>query len=398
MKLMMNKISKFLKYCIKISLLKGLRLISRFKSSKIDDNLLIFGAQQGRAFIGNTKYLFLYLNEFSDYECIWVSRSKEVVRELRERGFNSLYAFSFNAFAKLRKARYIFITHGMGDVLPIKVSKKTKLIFTWHGNPIKKCGFDSPTIKDNRYDRKVLDILSKEISFILVSSEDEKRKMETMYRVPLERIIVTGYTRHDFLCNRTDEEINRFKESLGLPKEIKNIILYGPTFREEKIAKMPFSKTDMIELDNFLKESNSILIFKAHPGVNEIATIDLDNIVIPDSYLDPQELLLAADMLIFDYSSIMFEFLLTGNKPVISFPYDLEFYKKERGLYYDYLKFIPAPIVYNIPDLIYHLKTIKNWAPKYEERRRNVCKLVNTFNDGNSCKRVAEFLNLKLNI
>jgi CDP-glycerol glycerophosphotransferase (TagB/SpsB family) len=395
---MTNKISKFLKYCIKISLLKGLRLISRFKSSRIDENLLIFGAHQGEAFIGNTKYLFLYLNEFSDYECIWVSRSKEVVRELRERGFNSLYAFSFNAFAKLRKARYIFITHGMGDVLPIKVSKKTKLIFTWHGNPIKKCGFDSPTIKDNRYDRKVLDILSKEISYILVSSEDEKRKMETMYKIPLERIIVTGYTRHDFLCNRTDEEINIFKESLGIPKDIKNIILYGPTFREEKIAKMPFSKTNMIELDNFLKESNSILIFKAHPGVNEIATIDLDNIIIPDSYLDPQELLLAADVLIFDYSSIMFEFLLTGNKPVISFPYDLEFYKKERGLYYDYLKFIPAPIVYNIPDLIYHLKTIKNWSPKYEERRRNVCKLVNTFNDGNSSKRVAEFLDLKLNI
>ena len=395
---MMNKISKFLKYSKKISLLKGLRLISRFKSSKIDDNLLIFGANQGKAFTGNTKYLFLYLNEFSDYECIWVSRSKEVVRELRERGFNSLYAFSFNAFSKLRKARYIFITHGMGDVLPIKFSKKTKLIFTWHGNPIKKCGFDSPTIKNNRYDRKVLEILSKEISYILVSSEDEKRKMETMYRVPLERIIVTGYARHDFLCNRTDEEINIFKESLGIPKDIKNIILYGPTFREEKIAKMPFSKTNMIELDNFLKESKSILIFKAHPGVSEIATIDLDNIVIPDSYLDPQELLLASDVLIFDYSSIMFEFLLTGNKPVISFPYDLEFYQKERGLYYDYLKFIPAPIVYNIPDLIYHLKTIKNWSPKYEERRRNVCKLVNTFNDGNSCKRVAEFLDLKLNI
>ena len=395
---MMTKFSKFLKYCIKISLLKGLKLISRAKSSKIDDNLLIFGAQQGKAFIGNTKYLFLYLNEFSDYECIWVSRSKEVVRELSEMGFNSLYAFTFKVFSKLRKARCVFITHGEGDVLPIKFSKKTKLILTWHGNPIKKVGFDSASITVNRYDAKILGIFSKDISYILVSSEDEKRKMETAYRVPLERIIVTGYTRHDFLSNRTEEEINIFKERLGLPKEIKNIILYGPTFREEKIAKMPFSKTNMIELDNFLKESNSILIFKAHPGVNEIATIDLDNIIIPDSYVDPQELLLASDVLIFDYSSIMFEFLLTGNKPVISFPYDLEFYKKERGFYYDYLKFIPAPIVYNIPDLIYHLKTIKNWSSKYEERRRNVCKLVNTYNDGNSCKRVAEFLDLKLNI
>ena len=395
---MMTKFSKFLKYCIKISLLKGLKLISRAKSSKIDDNLLIFGAQQGKAFIGNTKYLFLYLNEFSDYECIWVSRSKEIVRELSEMGFNSLYALTFKTFSKLRKARCVFITNGKSDVLPIKYSKKTKLILTWHGNPIKKVGFDSASITVNRYDAKILGIFSKDISYILVSSEDEKRKMETAYRVPLERIIVTGYTRHDFLSNRTEEEINIFKERLGLPKEIKNIILYGPTFREEKIAKMPFSKTNMIELDNFLKESNSILIFKAHPGVNEIATIDLDNIIIPDSYVDPQELLLASDVLIFDYSSIMFEFLLTGNKPVISFPYDLEFYKKERGLYYDYLKFIPAPIVCNIPDLIDHLKTIKNWSSKYEERRRNVCKLVNTYNDGNSCKRVAEFLDLKLNI
>ena len=395
---MMNKISKFLKYLIKISLLKGLRFISRFKSSKIDDNLLIFGAYQGDAFLGNTKYLFLYLNEFSDYECIWVSRSKEVVRELNEKGFNSLYAFTFKAFSKLRKARCVFITHGMGDVLPIKFSKKTKLIFTWHGNPIKKVGFDSPTLKVNRYDTKVLNIFSKEISYIVVSSEDEKRKMETAFRIPLEKIIVSGYARHDSLCNRTNEEINIFKERLGVPKGIKNIILYGPTFREEKIAKMPFSKTNMIELDNFLKESNSILIFKAHPGVYEIATIDLDNIIIPNSYLDPQELLLASDVLIFDYSSIMFDFLLTGNKPVISFPYDLEFYEEERGLYYDYSKFIPAPIVYNIPDLTYHLKTIKYWSPKYEERRTHVCKLVNTFNDGISSKRVAEFLDLKLNI
>jgi len=395
---MTNKISKFLKYCIKITLVKGLRLISRFKSSKIDDNLLIFGAYQGVSFLGNTKYLFLYLNEFSDYECIWVSRSKEVVRELSEMGYNSLYAYTFKAFSKLRKARCVFITHGKGDVLPIKFSKKTKLIFTWHGNPIKKVGFDSPTLRNNRYDAKVLDMLSKEISYIVVSSEDEKRKMETSYRVALEKIIVTGYARHDFLCNRTDEEINIFKKRLGFPEDIKNIILYGPTFRKEKIAKMPFSKTNMIELDNFLKESNSILIFKAHPNITEIATIDLDNIMIPDSYLDPQELLLVSDVLIFDYSSIMFDFLLTGNKPVISFPYDFEFYKKERGLYYDYLKFIPAPIVYNIPDLIYHLKTIKNWTPKYEERRRNVCKLVNTFKDGNSSKRIADFLDLKLNV
>jgi len=395
---MTNKISKFLKYCIKITLVKGLRLISRFKSSKIDDNLLIFGAYQGVSFLGNTKYLFLYLNEFSDYECIWVSRSKEVVRELSEMGYNSLYAYTFKAFSKLRKARCVFITHGKGDVLPIKFSKKTKLIFTWHGNPIKKVGFDSPTLRNNRYDAKVLDMLSKEISYIVVSSEDEKRKMETSYRVALEKIIVTGYARHDFLCNRTDEEINIFKKRLGFPEDIKNIILYGPTFRKEKIAKMPFSKTNMIELDNFLKESNSILIFKAHPNITEIATIDLDNIMIPDSYLDPQELLLVSDVLIFDYSSIMFDFLLTGNKPVISFPYDFEFYKKERGLYYDYLKFIPAPIVYNIPDLIYHLKTIKNWSPKYEERRRNVCKLVNTFKDGNSSKRIADFLDLKLNV
>ena len=164
---MTNKISMFLKYCIKISLVKGLRLISRLKSSKIDDNLLIFGAYQGKAFMGNTKYLFLYLTEFSDYDCIWVSRSKDVVSELSEMGFNSLYAYTFKAFSKLRKARYVFITHGTGDVLPIKFSKNTELIYTWHGNPIKKVGFDSPSTMVNKYDAKVRDILSKEISYIL---------------------------------------------------------------------------------------------------------------------------------------------------------------------------------------------------------------------------------------
>ena len=103
--------------------------------------------------------MFLYLNEFSDYECIWVSRSKEIVRELSEMGFNSLYALTFKTFSKLRKARCVFITNGKSDVLPIKYSKKTKLILTWHGNPIKKVGFDMPSIMISRHAAKVLDLL-----------------------------------------------------------------------------------------------------------------------------------------------------------------------------------------------------------------------------------------------
>ena len=396
---MISKISKFFKYFVKISLLKGLRLISRLKISKINNNLLIFGGYLGKSFIGNTKYLFLYLNKFSNYECIWISRSKEIVKKLNKMEFKSLYAFSFKAFSKLRNARCVFVTHGEGDVLPIKFSKKTKLILTWHGSAIKKVGFDSPITTFNRYNLQVLQMFSKEISYILATSEDDKRKMKSAYRVPSEKIIITGYPRHDFLYNKTTSEINIFKEQQGISKEIKKIILYAPTFREDRIAKMPFSKTDMVALDNFLKENNSILIFKTHVFVKEIDNIGLDHIIIPDSYSDPQELLLISDVLISDYSSIMFDFLLIDNKPIISFPYDLEFYKNERGLYYhDYEKFIPAPIVYKISDLIHHLKTIEQWSPEYEEQRRNVNELVNKFHDGNSCKRVAEFLDLKINI
>ncbi len=381
---------------IKIFTLKVLKLISILIRRKIDENLLIFGGNLGKAFLGNTKYLFLYFNKYSNYKCLWISRSKEIVKHLQEQGFNSLYAFSLRTFFKLRSARCIFITHGEGDILPIEFSPQTQIILTWHGNPMKKIGFDAPRFLGNRYNYIVLKKLVKDLTYLLSPSEEIKKNFKSAFKIPQKKIKITGLPQNDFLFNKKKGEIKKLKQKFRVPEGIKNIIMYAPTFREDFLGKIPFSKEELLELENFLEESNSILIYKAHIFIEAFDLKDFKRMIIPDKYSDTQELLLITDILISDYSSIMHDFSIL-QKPIIVFAYDLELYQKQRGMYYkDYEKIAPGPIAKNGRELIYYLKNIAEWAHKYESKRNKIRDLFNKYIDDKSCERVAKLLNLRI--
>ena len=116
----------------------GFKLISRLFRDKIDDNLIIMGGYGGNTYLDNTKYLFDYFNQHTDYRLFWVAKSSKLVKELRLKGYNAIHALNILTIKLLRRARYIFITHGVYDLLPIEFSPKTTIILTWHGTPIKK--------------------------------------------------------------------------------------------------------------------------------------------------------------------------------------------------------------------------------------------------------------------
>jgi len=379
----------------KIFILKVLKLISILIRPKIDKDLLIFGGNLGKAFLGNTKYLFLYFNKYSNYKCLWISRSKEIVKHLQEQGFNSLYAFSLKAFFKLRSARCIFITHGEGDILPIKYSPNTTIILAWHGSPIKKIAFDAPKFIGNRYNFEILKKLTEDFTYILSLSDEDKKKIQSAFKISPKKIAITGYPQNDFLFNKSAEEIRKIKNKFGISKKNK-IILYAPTFRENFIDKIPFTKNELGELKQFLKKSNSILIYKSHMFIKSIEEENIKKFLIPDKFSDPQELLLISDILISDYSSIMFDFLLL-DRPIIVFTYDLERYQQYRKIYYtNFEQIAPGPIAKNGQEVINLLKNISEWFPKFREKRKELNDLINKYKDGKSCERVANLLNLKI--
>ncbi len=101
-------------------------------------------------------------------------------------------------------------------------------------------------------------------------------------------------------------------------------------------------------------------------------------------------------MLISDYSSVTFDFLLTM-RPVILFPYDLEVYEKGRGLHYDLREISPGPIVYDVETLLETLKNIEKIDVEYKNIREKIRDRFNKYHDGKSSERLLTFLNITFN-
>jgi CDP-glycerol glycerophosphotransferase len=116
---------------------------------------------------------------------------------------------------------------------------------------------------------------------------------------------------------------------------------------------------------------------------------DLPAVVDVSTYPDVHELYLAADVLVTDYSSVMFDFAVTG-KPMVYYTYDLEAYRDSlRGFYFDLEPIAPGPLVRTQPELVealHHLPSITDaYADRYAEFRATFCALE----DGHATERLA---------
>ncbi len=154
------------------------------------------------------------------------------------------------------------------------------------------------------------------------------------------------------------------------------MVLYAPTFRENPKNNAVF---DYFDIEKFIEELGDeyVLAVRLHPNYvkycDEDHPIDLDDltnrydIINFTGYKDEQKLLLLADILIADYSSIMVDYTIL-QKPIILFDYDLEDYiNKERGFYFDYREMVPGKIVYDIDELIESIKAEDFRLEKLEE-------------------------------
>jgi len=180
----------------------------------------------------------------------------------------------------------------------------------------------------------------------------------------------------------------------------KKIILYAPTWRDNEFhsdGKYKFSsEMDYDLLKNQLSDEY-IMIVKYHYLVKD--KIDWgkysDFIIVADEKWDIQELYLISDILITDYSSVMFDYSLL-KKPILFYTYDLEFYKDDlRGFYFDLIKEAPGPILDTNEDLIEYLKNFnpKNYCNEYGAKYSIFIDKYNQYDDGAASKNIINILN-----
>lgn len=230
-------------------------------------------------------------------------------------------------------------------------------IQTMHGTPLKTLGLD---VKSDFPTQESIDQFIEKCNrwdYLVVQGkacEDITKRCYLFNRKFLE----TGYPRNDELFARnTNEEIRQLKISLGLDPN-KKFVLYAPTWRIKNRFDL---KLDMTEMCNRLGEE-----YQFGLRVHHLAQAGFDS-----SKLDPRiidltnapsitELYLVSDVLITDYSSVMFDYAVLPGRQMLFFPYDLDVYRDElRGFNIDLETEAPGPLLYSTEEIISAIENLE---------------------------------------
>lgn len=301
--------------------------------------------------------------------------------DFQKRGFKSLILWMTRFMKLYAKAEFVFICDNFLPVSSCKKRKETKVIQLWHsGGLMKKAGYDAedsvPSIyKGNVFDNYDLWTVSAPCCVDIISS--------SMHQ-PAGVVQATGISRSDIYF---DDKYNKkcrdnfFKE---YPQAIgKKIILWVPTFRGN--ASEPKLEGEKA-VDNAFKELNDcFLIKKLHPHF-ENKNADKVTCKIPS-----EQLFTVADLLITDYSSIVFDYL-AYKKPFVLFAPDFDEYKKNHGFYVDYYSF-PTIVAKTESELV---NAIKKELENRDKAELETCYQYHmAFCDGHATERILKRINLK---
>jgi len=344
---------------------------------------------------GNAKALYDFLSQDKFYNTMWILNQKGL-----QKGF---YKKSFNGLIKIFSSKYIFTTHN--SFIRIK-SKKQIYINLWHGMPLKKMSY-----MENNFNEKDISYNINNTDIMISTSVLTKSLLSSCFNIKANKIYITGQPRNDYLFIKRNKSKNNLEKVLNMKiNKEKKIIFYLPTFREgylnrsegKKIENFNIFRFDSFNIREFIKflEVNEILfIMKLHPYEekyykNILKDYKTENLKIiqqeklTENYLDLYEVLGYSDLLITDYSSVYFDYLLI-DKPVIFVPTDIEEYSQKRGFLLEPYDFwTPGPKVYNQDDLLNSILANLNEPNKYKKERNLINSMINYYKDNKSSERV----------
>ena len=337
------------------------------KSKKI----AVVGGWFGERFADNSKYFYLYvndnLNNLGLEKIVWVTRSKEIKNELTKKGHRVYYVWSIPSIWYHLRGKYHFIDQSPIDINAF-FSVRSKRINLWHGFPLKKIGAYTG-LKHTGQKTKFKKWINKFTTrgcwsdcYVLATSEFSAAILKKAFGVNTEKIIISSYPRSyepifkNPIKYISYNERKNFDEIRQYVIEGYKIIGYFPTFRDKKET-LIFGTENIEEINQFLDycENTKIKIvgkFHFAEKNDKFGAVESHEAFINlPSKADIYTFLSQINVLITDYSSIYFDFLL-WNRPIIFFPYDLDYYRYEdRGLIFDYEEFTPGSKVHNIEEL-----------------------------------------------
>lgn len=297
----------------------------------IKKNRVIFNSYTGTQYACNPKYIseYLRLHYGQKFEIYWAFREPEKFRFLESTGISVIPYSSLKRFYIEATAGFSINNIGSFSWLPVR--KGQEHINTNHGVPYKRIALGE---KNNHYFmRKSLLLTAKETTKAISCNS-----YFTNTALPVDfgykgEVLNFGYPRNDILFNHDLEVRKRVREYYKLA-DTDFVVLYAPTWRydtNKPIASLDFNQIGRCIEDTFSRKP--VFLFRAHHLMENMVK-DNKDIIDASGYSDSQELMLGCNMLITDYSSMIWDFSLMY-RPIFLYTPDLEEYKKERGLAID---------------------------------------------------------------
>ena len=360
-----------------------------YRLKKLDERKVVFLSDVREVLGGNLKCIHDAIKDNKDYDIIFEFKAdRREKRSLKDK---------IKLIKTLSTAKYILLDDYSRSINIIKPRKGQEVVQLWHGpGAFKKFGYSRPGQEKLK---KVPMVGHKNYTKAIVTADSIRWCFAEGFGMDIEKVAAPGFPRTDSFFDeeykkKIKEEI--YKDYPELKK--KKVIMFAPTYRQEstKLADYDFSKLDLDKIYNELKDEY-IFIIKWHPAVYNnmqrgiVPKLDLEK--YNGFYLDLSanrdinDLLFVTDVLITDYSSVIFDYALL-NKPIVYYTYDLEEYESGRGMYFEFKDYVYGSVAMNEDELISSIKS----ADMKEDLRKEFMNKFMEACDGNSTKKTVEWI------
>lgn len=353
---------------------------------------LLFDSYTGKQYSDSPRGIYEELRHRNvDRPASWIVRDRQVALP---DGLTEVPHASRQYFESLARSELI-VTNAH---LPMWFEKHPDqtVVQTWHGSMLKRIGFDIEHVQfasRNYYER--LRHETNQWDYLVSPSPWATPILRRAFQFE-GTILETGYPRNDiFHAPGRDTLTAEVRARLGLP-EGKRVVLYAPTWRDDRFYEPGKYKLDLhLDLQRMYDAlgEDHVLLVRRHPNiVDRVPTVGENFVFDVSTYPEIQELFLVTDVLVTDYSSLMFDFANTG-RPMLFYTYDLDKYRDTlRGFYFDFEQTAPGPLLTTSDQVIEALRNIDETHAahngRYEAFVRQFCPL----DDGKAAARVVDQL------
>lgn len=374
--------------------------VRHYDKSTIDNKTILYESRDGKSMTDSPLAIYLYLKgheKYSSYRHVWVvtdTSSKNITRLLAnvpETLRKDIIWVERNtvSYAKwLLKAKYL-VTN---STFQSYVNKKADQVYinTWHGTPLKYMGYDIPGSKTSLKNVQRNFLMA---DFILSPNEHTSHVFLDRYKLNglfEGQILEGGYPRIDFTINQDNTGVIDYLIKNGIQiNEDQPIVLYTPTWKGTSINN-PSQSLGQIKAElAVLREKNpdKNILIKVHPYAYSAVKLDKDLVqyLVPDE-LDANKVLSLVDVLITDYSSIFFDYLVT-DKPIIFYTWDAELYSRYRGMYFEDAE-LPGPIVSDINSVALMLRDPETVIAQSKNQYTAMKAKIVPYDDGHVTERM----------